>query len=61
MKSIRKDIVVDRDSIENIYIEKLILFQVKILSLTFIRGGELLKHLSDEKRFSESKTKFYAA
>ena len=28
MKSIRKDIVVDTDSIENIHIEKLILFQV---------------------------------
>ena len=29
--------------------------------LDFIQGGELFKHLSEEKRFSEGKAKFYAA
>ena len=29
--------------------------------MDFIQGGELFKHLSEEKRFSEAKTKFYAA
>ena len=29
--------------------------------MDFIQGGELFKHLSEEKRFSEEKTKFYAA
>ena len=29
--------------------------------MQFIQGGELFKHLSEEKRFSEYKTKFYAA
>lgn len=29
--------------------------------LDFIQGGELFKHLTEEKRFSEYKTKFYAA
>ena len=29
--------------------------------LDFIQGGELFKHLSEEKRFSEEKTAFYAA
>ena len=29
--------------------------------LDFIQGGELFTHLTEEKRFSEYKTKFYAA
>ena len=29
--------------------------------LDFIQGGELFKHLSEEKRFTEEKAKFYAA
>ena len=29
--------------------------------MDFIQGGELFKHLSEEKRFAEAKTKFYAA
>lgn len=29
--------------------------------MDFIQGGELFKHLSDQKRFAESKAKFYAA
>jgi len=29
--------------------------------MQFIQGGELFKHLSEQKRFSEEKTKFYAA
>ena len=29
--------------------------------MQFSQGGELFKHLSEQKRFSEEKTKFYAA
>lgn len=29
--------------------------------MDFIQGGELFKHLTDEKRFKEDKAKFYAA
>lgn len=29
--------------------------------MKFVQGGELFKHLSEQKRFSEAKTKFYAA
>ena len=29
--------------------------------MPFIQGGELFKHLSEKRRFSEEKTKFYAA
>jgi hypothetical protein len=29
--------------------------------MDFIQGGELFKHLSEQKRFAESKAKFYAA
>jgi serum/glucocorticoid-regulated kinase 2 len=29
--------------------------------MDFIQGGELFKHLSEQKRFSEDKAKFYAA
>ena len=29
--------------------------------MDFIQGGELFKHLSEMKRFSEDKAKFYAA
>jgi hypothetical protein len=29
--------------------------------MDFIQGGELFKHLSEMKRFSEEKAKFYAA
>jgi serum/glucocorticoid-regulated kinase 2 len=78
MKSIRKDIVIEHDSIENLHLEKLILLQVNhpfIISMEFvfikslriyfimdfIRGGELFKHLSESKRFTEDRTKFYAA
>ena len=78
MKSIRKDIVIEHDSLENLHLEKLILLQVNhpfIISMEFvfikshriyfimdfIRGGELFKHLSEAKRFTEERTKFYAA
>lgn len=78
MKSIRKDIVIEHDSIENLHLEKLILLQVNhpfIISMEFvfikslriyfimdfIRGGELFKHLSESKRFTEDRTRFYAA
>jgi serum/glucocorticoid-regulated kinase 2 len=39
MKSIRKDIVIDHDSIENLHLEKLILLQVNhpfIISMEFV-------------------------
>lgn len=29
--------------------------------MDYVEGGELFKHLSDLRRFSEAKTKFYAA
>lgn len=29
--------------------------------MDFIQGGELFKHLSEQRRFPESKAKFYAA
>eukprot|EP00347_Sterkiella_histriomuscorum_P024519 403330825 len=78
MKSIRKDIVIEHDSLENLHLEKLILLQVNhpfIISMEFvfikslriyfimdfIRGGELFKHLSESKRFSEDRTRFYSA
>jgi serine/threonine protein kinase len=31
------------------------------LVMDFINGGELFHHLSNEKRFSEDRTRFYAA
>lgn len=78
MKSIRKDIVLEHDSLENLHLEKTILNQVNhpfIISMEFvfikslriyfimdfIQGGELFKHLSEQRRFSEERAKFYAA
>jgi serine/threonine protein kinase len=78
MKSIRKDVVIEHDSLESLSVEKLILLQVKhpfiinmehvftkaariYFVMKFIQGGELFKHLSEQKRFSEHRTKFYAA
>ena len=78
MKSIRKDIVLEHDSLESLKVEKLILLQVRhpfIISMdhvfakatriyfvmAFVQGGELFKHLSEQRRFSESRVKFYAA
>mmetsp|Transcript_83575 Transcript_83575/g.115297 ORF Transcript_83575/g.115297 Transcript_83575/m.115297 type:complete len:234 (+) Transcript_83575:706-1407(+) len=78
MKSIRKDIVIESDSIENLKTEKSILLQVNhpfiigmdyvfqkayriYFLMDFIQGGELFQHLSDSQRFTEEKTKFYAA
>lgn len=29
--------------------------------MAFIQGGELFKHLSDQRRFNENRTRFYAA
>lgn len=78
MKSIRKDIVIEHDSIENLHLEKKILNQVNhpfIISMEFvfhkslriyfimdfIQGGELFKHLSESRRFTEDRAKFYCA
>lgn len=78
MKVIRKDIVIEHDSIDSLEVEKLILLQVNhpfiigmdyvfqkayriYFIMDFIQGGELFKHLSEQKRFSEDKAKFYAA
>ena len=78
MKVIRKDIVIQHDSIDSLEVEKLILLQVNhpfiigmdyvfqkayriYFIMDFIQGGELFKHLSEQKRFSEEKAKFYAA
>ena len=78
MKSIRKDVVIEHDSLESLKVEKMILLQVShpfIISMehvfakatriyfvmAFVQGGELFKHLSEERRFKESSTKFYAS
>ena len=78
MKSIRKDVVIEHDSLQSLKVEKLILLQVRhpfIISMdhvfakatriyfimAFVQGGELFKHLSEQRRFSESMVKFYAA
>lgn len=78
MKCIRKDVVIEHESVESLAVEKLILLQVNhpfiigmdyvfqkayriYFIMDFIQGGELFKHLSEQKRFDESKTKFYAA
>lgn len=78
MKCIRKDVVIEHESVESLAVEKLILLQVNhpfiigmdyvfqkayriYFIMDFIQGGELFKHLSEQKRFDEAKTKFYAA
>ena len=78
MKSIRKDVVLQHESLESLKVEKLILLQVQhpfIISMEqvfssetriyfvmqFVQGGELFKHLSEQRRFSEDRVKFYAA
>ena len=78
MKSIRKDVVLEHDSMESLKVEKLILLQVRhpfVISMdnvfakstriyfimAFVQGGELFKHLSEQRRFSEDRVKFYAA
>lgn len=78
MKSIRKDVVLEHDSLESLKVEKLILLQVKhpfIISMdhvfakemriyfvmAFVQGGELFKHLSEQKRFDQETTRFYTA
>ena len=89
MKSIRKDVVVELNSIKNIHVEKRILLQVNhpfLISMEYVfvkstriyfimdyiryanlfrsqlsRGGELLKHISEAKRFTEERARFYAA
>jgi serum/glucocorticoid-regulated kinase 2 len=77
MKSIRKDIVLQNDSLESLMVEKLILLQVRhpfiiamdavfaneeriYFVMPFIQGGELFKHLSEARRFSEDRVRFYA-
>ena len=35
--------------------------KINKIEIKFNRGGELFKHLSEVKRFSEAKAKFYAA
>ena len=78
MKAIRKDVVLEHDSLESLKVEKLILLQVRhpfIISMdhvfakstriyfvmAFVQGGELFKHLSEQRRFSEERVKFYGA
>lgn len=78
MKCIRKDVVIEHESVQSLAVEKLILLQVNhpfiigmdyvfqkayriYFIMDFIQGGELFKHLSEQKRFEESKAKFYAA
>lgn len=78
MKCIRKDVVIEHESVQSLAVEKLILLQVNhpfiigmdyvfqkayriYFIMDFIQGGELFKHLSEQKRFEENKAKFYAA
>ena len=78
MKSLKKDVLLDEDQVENTLLEKDILqsinypFLVRMefcfqteeriyFILPFIRGGELFKHLRQNKYFPEEKVKFYAA
>lgn len=78
MKSIRKDVVIQHESLENLKVEKLILLQVRhpfiiqmeqvfsqetriYFVMQFAQGGELYKHLEEQRRFSEDRVKFYAA
>jgi serum/glucocorticoid-regulated kinase 2 len=78
MKSLKKDVLLDEDQVENTLLEKDILqsinypFLVRMefcfqteervyFVLPFIRGGELFKHLRQNKYFPEEKVKFYAA
>lgn len=68
MKCIRKDIVIEHESIENLIVEKIIQLQVNhpfIIGIDFVfqkayriyfvmdfmQGGELFKHLSEQRRF----------
>ena len=78
MKCIRKDVVIEHDSLDSLEVERIILLQVNhpfiigmdyvfqkayriYFIMDFIQGGELFKHLSEQRRFSESKAKFYTA
>ena len=78
MKSIRKDIVIDHEQIDNLKLEKDILLSVEhpfiigmefvfqtphriYFIMQFVRGGELFKHLTDSKRFTEDRARFYSA
>lgn len=78
MKSIRKDVVLNHEQLENLRLEKHILMQVDypfLISMEyvfqktfriyflmdFVRGGELFKHLSDVRRFTDDRAKFYGA
>ncbi len=77
MKSIRKDVVIDHEQLENLRLEKHILlcvdhpFLIRMeyvfqktyriyFLMEFVKGGELYKHLSDVRRFSEERAKFYS-
>ena len=70
MKCIRKDAIIDQDIIDNLKLEKDILYSVEhpfIVSMDyvfqnefrvyflmdFIKGGELYRHLRQQKRFTE--------
>lgn len=78
MKSIRKDVVIDSEQLENLRLEKHIMLCVEhpfIISMEFvfqkelriyflmdfIRGGELYRILSQNKKLPEATAKFYAA
>ena len=78
MKSIRKDIVLQNDTVESLKVEKLILLQVQHVFLIsmeavfansariyfimpFIPGGELFKHLKEQRRLNEERVRFYSS
>ena len=78
VKSIRKDILIQYDQIENTILEKDIMFECDhsflvgmeflfqnemrlYFVMPFIRGGELYKVFSSQRRFKEEQVIFYAA
>ena len=78
VKSIRKDVLIQQDQVENTILEKDIMFECDhpflvgmeylfqndlrlYFVMPFVRGGELYKVFSAQRRFSEQQVIFYAA
>jgi len=78
VKSIRKDILIQQDQVENTILEKDIMFECDhpflvgmeylfqndlrlYFVMPFVRGGELYKVFSSQRRFREQQVIFYAA
>ena len=78
MKTIRKDLILEKNFFSNLKLEKDILYNVEhpfivgmdyvfqndfriYFLMTFIKGGELYRHFSKMKRFSEEQARFFIA